>query len=207
MMKYHSVAEKETQEERAALYALGALGQHEARAFEEHLAEGCEACEAIYSEFEQTVGALAFAAPEAAPSPIVREKLSALLAGETKQEHSDSREAQSTASQFLTLRNEEGEWRKVGEGILAKQLFVDTKARTVTSLFRMQPGTRIPMHRHQGIEQCYIIEGDFHADDQALGAGDFHCALAGSTHTPVYTVGGALLLIVATEGYEVLEQH
>ncbi|MBD0325518.1 MAG: cupin domain-containing protein [Pyrinomonadaceae bacterium] len=206
MMKYHSVAEEET-EERAALYALGALSQHEARAFEEHLAEGCEACEAIYREFENTVGALAFAAPEASPSPIVREKLSALLAEETKEEHSDSRLPQSVPAQFLTLRNEEGEWQKVADGILAKQLFVDPKARTVTSLFRMMPGTRIPTHRHQGVEQCYIIEGDFHADDEALGPGDFHCALAGSTHKPVYTIGGALILIVATEGHEVVGQH
>ncbi len=206
MKHHHSVAEEETNE-RAALYALGALGQMEARAFEEHLAEGCEACAAAYRDFEQTSGALAFAAPEASPSPIVREKLSALLAEETKQEPATSRSLHSVPAQFLTLRNEEGEWRKVAEGILAKQLFADPQTRTVTSLFKMLPGTRIPMHRHHGVEQCYIIEGDFHADDKVLGAGDFHCALAGSTHKPVYTVSGALLLIVATEGYEVMEQH
>jgi predicted ChrR family anti-sigma factor len=205
-MKYHGVAEEET-DEQAALYALGALSQHEARAFEEHLAEGCEACEAAYRDFEQTVSALAFAAPEETPSSSVREELLALVSEETKEQPSDSRSTHSIPPQFMTLRAEEGEWQKLSEGIQVKQLYVDRQAGTVTSLFRMKPGTRIPTHRHHGVEQCYILEGDFHADDKVLGPGDYHCATAGSTHRPVYTVDGALLLIIATEGYEVLEKR
>jgi predicted ChrR family anti-sigma factor len=205
-MNYHSAAE-EDESERAALYALGALNQHEARAFEEHLAEGCEGCEAIHREFQQTVGALAFSVPEEAPSPGVRAELLSLLSEERRDAPADTRLPQSLPPQFMTIRAEEGDWRKLSNGILVKQLFADPQAKTVTSLFKMQPGTRVPMHHHHGVEQCYVIAGDFHADDKVLGPGDFHCAMAGSTHKPVYTVDGALLLIVATEGYEVLEQH
>lgn len=202
-MKYHSVAEEETNEW-AALYALGALNQQEARAFEEHLAEGCEACAANAIAFQATVGALAFSPAEATPSPAVRENLSALLAEEGKTKPSDAHFRPSVPPQFLTMRADEGEWREAAAGILVKQLFVDEKAKTVTSLFKLLPGTQIPKHRHHGIEQCYIIEGDFHADDKVLGPGDFHCAMSGSTHKPVYTVNGALVLIVSSEGYEVV---
>lgn len=202
-MKYHSVAEEETNEW-AALYALGALNQQEARAFEEHLAEGCEACAANALSFQEAVGALAFAPSEATPSPAVREKLSGFLAEEGKTKAADAHFKPSVPPQFLTLRANEGEWREAAAGILVKQLFADKKAKTVTSLFKFSPGTQIPKHRHHGIEQCYVIEGDFHADDKVLGPGDFHCAMSGSTHKPVYTVNGALVLIVSTEGYEVV---
>lgn len=205
-MKQHSAAEEEMNE-RAALYALGALSQHEARAFEEHLAEGCDACATIHRDFEETVATLGFAAPEATPPPRVREQLLACLAEETREQPAAATPLSQTPTQLLTLRADEGEWQKVTDGIFSKQLFVDHQAGTVTSLFKMLPGTLIPMHRHRGVEQCYVIEGDFHAAGQALGPGDYHCAMADSIHKPVYTVDGALVLIVATAGYEVLEQH
>jgi hypothetical protein len=42
--------------------------------------------------------------------------------------------------------------------------------------------------------------------DMTLSAGDFNCALSESVHQDIYTEGGALLLIVAPESYEVLAQ-
>jgi anti-sigma-K factor RskA len=54
--------------ELAALYALGALTQHEARSFEIHLQEGCPVCAAELRRFEHTVTNMGFAAEEL-PSP------------------------------------------------------------------------------------------------------------------------------------------
>ncbi|HEV7844480.1 MAG TPA: cupin domain-containing protein [Pyrinomonadaceae bacterium] len=191
--------------ERASLYALGALSQWEARAFEEHLSEGCELCATELQSFEETTRSLALAAPEAEPPARAREKLLSLVAGEM---HSDSTALCDAAlPSLVTLRADEGEWHTAGTGVLVKQLFTDPQTRMVTTLVKMKPGTRIPLHRHSGIEQCYVLEGDFHADNQKLGAGDFHIAHAGSIHEPVYTLEGALVLIIAPQGYEVLEQH
>jgi putative transcriptional regulator len=103
---------------------------------------------------------------------------------------------------LLTLRADEGRWHEVAKGISVKHLFTDPQNGMVTTLVRMKPGTRIPLHRHNGVEQCYVIEGDFHAADQKLGPGDFHCAQAGSVHEPVYTVEGALVLIIAPKDYD-----
>ena len=109
-------------------------------------------------------------------------------------------------SQFLTVRAHEGEWKKLSEGIFTKQLFVDETGSTVTSLYKMLPGTYVPTHRHLGVEECYIIDGDFHTSEGILGPGDFTIAMKDSVHPTLYSQNGALLLIVAHEGYEVLAQ-
>lgn len=187
--------------ERASLYALGALSQWEARAFEDHLSEGCEQCAAELESFEAVTESLALGAAEAEPPAQARSQLLSLAA----QEKARIRPADSpeTPSQMLlTLRADEGLWQEVARGISIKHLFTDPRNGMVTTLVSMKPGTRIPLHRHSGIEQCYVIEGDFHAANQKLGPGDFHCAQAGSVHEPVYTVEGALVLIIAPQDYD-----
>jgi predicted ChrR family anti-sigma factor len=192
--------------ERASLYALGALSVWELRAFEEHLAEGCERCAAELRSFEEVTCALGHAAPQQAPPASVREKLLSSIARE-KASSPPAAHSDTSSSLLMTLRAEEGEWHQAGKGIQVKQLFVDRQSGTVTTLVKMEPGARIPLHRHHGNEQCYIIEGDFQADNQSLGAGDFHCAQAGSVHEPVYTINGAMVLIVAPADYDALERH
>ena len=207
----HSVAEDALREQ-VALYALGALNQHEARAFEEHIEEGCPVCEAELRPFESVVAAIGFAAPEAEPPRVARAKLSARLA--ESDGHDDDKRTifpkelppQVDLSKFLIVRSGEGEWKKAAEGIFIKQLFADEAKGTVTSLYKLSPGASIPTHRHLGAEECYIIEGDFHTSAGVLGPGDFTCALKDSVHPQLYSQNGALLLIIAHEGYEVLAQ-
>lgn len=199
----HSWLEEET-EERAALHALGALGQHEARSFEEHLAEGCETCLAAASDFEAVVSKLAFAAPEAAPQASARDKLLSRLSAEDEPTTPAPTSAQHDNSQPLIVRADEGRWHKMCAGVIFKQLFKDATRNTVTSLVKLEPGAYIPMHRHQGIEECYVIEGDVFANNETLNAGDYTCAMEGSIHHAISTTGGALILIVGPESYEVL---
>jgi anti-sigma factor ChrR (cupin superfamily) len=198
----HSLMEEEL-EERASLYALGALNQHEARSFEEHLAEGCEACATGLSGFEAVVSSLACGAPDATPPASAREKLLARLGKETEPTPPAANSVDD-ASQPLVVRAGEGRWHEMCAGVLFKQLFADATRQTVTSLVRMQPGSQIPMHRHRGIEECYVIEGDVFANNETLGAGDYTCAMEGSIHHAISTNHGALLLIVSPESYEVL---
>lgn len=186
----------------AASYALGALTQHEARAFEEHLSGACEICSAELESFEQTVNDLALGVSEEAPPERLRSDLLARLnslpsAGE-KGRVPASRE-------FLSILAGEGEWQQLLEGVLIKQLHLDRASGIATSLVRMLPGTALPPHRHSGTEQFFVIEGDCSVRGQELGPGDFHRADAGSVHETTYTVNGTLFLLVAPEAYELLE--
>lgn len=109
---------------------------------------------------------------------------------------------------FLVVRAGEGEWRPTGDaGVSFKLLYVDRERSTVTTLVRMEPGARIPAHRHLGVEQCLVLEGDLRAGGVEMSAGDFNCSLPGSVHEDLTTDGGALFLIVGPERYETLRPH
>lgn len=205
----------------AALYALGALDAEEARAFEAHLEAGCAACAAEVEGFAAAVGELAHAAPPAEPPASVRERLLALVAegedgadgGTGTQRRGGSRgEPESRQpgppAGFFILRAGEGEWLPTeDEGVSYKMLYADRERGTVTSLVRMEPGARIPRHRHLGVEQCLVIEGDVRSGHHRMGAGDFNCSLPDSVHDELTSDGGALLLFVAPAAYEPLVAH
>ena len=63
-------------QERAALYALGALSQFEAHAFDSHLREGCPACDFELKQFNEVVGILGTTVEPVAPPPYLRDLLS-----------------------------------------------------------------------------------------------------------------------------------
>lgn len=188
----HSVADDEIREQ-LALYALGALSQQEARVVEHHLAEGCEVCASELQTFESVVEALGFAALPATPPAGVRAKLISELVGETKAVSPPLREALKNYS----LRANEGQWTETAQGVFEKHLFSDERRGTVTTLIKMMPGIKLPSHRHEGLEECLVIEGDFHVGSEEFGPGDFRCAMAGTIDETPFSINGALLLIVS----------
>ena len=186
-------------EEQAALYALGALSQHEARAFAERLAEGHDVSATASQAFEQVVGALSFSAPQATPSDNVRERLLAKVAATPQA--AKPMPAPSTTNQLVATRYKDIQWRDCGNGVFAKLLFKDPIARTATRLYKLAPGTVFTEHLHPGAEQCFILEGDFIVNGESFGPGDFHCAPLGSTHQHITTTTGTTLLVITPADY------
>jgi anti-sigma factor ChrR (cupin superfamily) len=200
----HNVAPDEMIE-LAASYSLGALSQQEARTFEDHLGEGCEACRAELVSFETTLTTMAIADEAQAPPVNVRDELLARVRAEAPAKAVSSEEPVSNAPDFISIHASEGKWWRVQKGIYVKQLSVDEKSGLVTSLVKMRPGTSLPVHRHDGVEQFYIIEGDCVVRGEVLGPGDYHRAAAGSIHESTYTVNGTMFLLVAPEHLHVLD--
>jgi anti-sigma-K factor RskA len=66
----------------AALYALGALSQSEARAFEAHLEEGCENCLIELGGFEEVAGLLGLSSIDANPPDYLRDMLALRISNE-----------------------------------------------------------------------------------------------------------------------------
>lgn len=181
-------------EEQAALHALGALSQHEARAFNERLLEGTAAYTTAAKAFESVVEALGFSASEATPSPAVRERLLAKITATPQA-------AQPAATPLVATRYQEIQWKECGNGVFAKLLFKDPVAGTVTRLYKLAPGTEFAEHTHPGAEQCFILEGDFIVNGESFGPGDFHCAPLGSTHQHITTTQGTTLLVITPADY------
>jgi anti-sigma factor ChrR (cupin superfamily) len=194
----HELSEIELQE-RAFLSAIGVLTAEEQLAFERHLAEGCDLCAAELAAQQEICAALAFAAPVVEPSPTVKDKLMKRIAEEKQANSQKQTEKAGEAAKFFTLYAAEGAWQMLSEGVFVKQLYVDKDKQTVTSLYKMEPGAQAPRHIHSGVEECFVIEGDFHINDLKLGPGDYHRAEPGSVHRKIRTEKGNLLLIIAPQ--------
>jgi quercetin dioxygenase-like cupin family protein len=184
-------------------YALEALTQSEARAFEEHLEQGCEVCQRELQGYESTVLALSLEAPPVNPPERLRDLLLERVSAEAAEHKQHA--LPSIDPDLITICANEGTWRETGdEGVLVKPLFFDEENGLVTTLMKLAPGARLPMHRHKGTEQCYVLEGDVLAASKRLGPGDFHVAMERSVHPPLESVEGAMLLLVSPVEYEVI---
>jgi anti-sigma-K factor RskA len=85
-------------QEMAALYALGALSQLEARAFEVHLLDGCPACELELKQFEEVAGLIGTTVQPVAPPAYLRDLLSVRLQRENSSAISMIRNASAVTS-------------------------------------------------------------------------------------------------------------
>jgi anti-sigma factor RsiW len=81
-VKHQGITEES--QEKAALYALGALTQHEARAFENHLSEGCPVCKSELAEFEMIAGNIGIVSSEVAPPTYLRDLLASRIEKEAQ---------------------------------------------------------------------------------------------------------------------------
>jgi anti-sigma factor ChrR (cupin superfamily) len=198
---------------RAALNALGTVTLNEVRAFEEDLAALDTTSKAELEEFDSVAGLLAFGASAAEPSADVWNRLCAVMDAEPKAQVASVKKTpvakqeteEAKPAPLLTVRKDEGVWQQVHEGIFAKTLFQNVKNGTTTYMVQFMPGAKTPLHRHPGMEECMVIEGDFQVDGKDLRAGDYHCATPGSIHDRPYSNNGAMVLIIAEGFYQVLE--
>src|SRR5262249_19600548 len=145
-MSPHSLDEAR---ERAALYALGALPEDEARAFALHL-DACATCSAETRAFIATTNDLGCAAPPQLPRPAVRQPLLERIASADvlAQQPNFKKEG------FLFVRSKHLPWHEGNApAIEVKTLFVDRDRGRVTRLVRMPPGSTLHPHRHVDVEE------------------------------------------------------
>lgn len=220
--------EHESYLELCELSALGVLEFQDRERLARHLADGCAECEARLHECREIAADLAEeAAAPLEPRAAVRRELFARIdaaeAGELEKakpggvepEPADepshqpwkgwSRDDASKAAGFLFKKFDEGAWEPTGvEGIEVRSLFVDPANNRMTALFRMAPGTTYIPHRHDGAEECYVVEGDLRVGDVVMHAGDYQHAAEGSIHGEQSTENGCVLLISSSMSDQLL---
>ena len=75
------------------------------------------------------------------------------------------------------------EWQSTPfPGIRIKILFQEPDGEGFTALFQADPGAKLPLHRHLGVEQSYISEGSLVDDEGVCTAGNFVWRHPGSVH-------------------------
>lgn len=91
-------------------------------------------------------------------------------------------------------------------GVEMKLLYKDEAAGRSTILFRMAPGSRVPLHMHTDVEQTYMLEGSLVDDQGSCDAGDFVWRPAGNTHE-AFAPDGALFLSIFLKPNKFLENQ
>ncbi|MBL8501484.1 MAG: cupin domain-containing protein [Nitrosomonas sp.] len=91
----------------------------------------------------------------------------------------------------VTIRSNQGQWRKILPGVCAKTLDQHNRA----FLLDIEPGASLPMHRHHEDEECIVLRGSASLGDLKVNTGDYHMARAGSRHGKISSASGALLYL------------
>jgi anti-sigma factor ChrR (cupin superfamily) len=199
-------------EDSAALFALGSLRGEEKASFEEHVQQGCAACEEALGELANVVENLSLAAPATEPSIRVRQRLLDSLDRESarRARREGSFEVHPMPAQqengillqqrgLLISRSSEMPWEQVAPGFSRKTLFVDPVRRYMTCLLRVEAGGRYPSHRHADVEELLVLEGELTIHGVSMRAGDYCRAEADSIHEETFTESGCLLLQMTSQ--------
>jgi anti-sigma factor ChrR (cupin superfamily) len=179
------------------LYALGMLTPEETAEFEAQLMAGNINAEAL-DENLRAVTALAEEMASVMPAPrrAVKDAIMAAIAPAEQKQPEEQK-------QTFVFANE-GEWQEMVPGISMKVLHHDADMNRTTVLVRLAPGAVYPSHRHRGLEECLVLEGDLHVDGTILHAGDFTASYEEKVHMDTHSNEGCLLLISSPLDDEIL---
>jgi quercetin dioxygenase-like cupin family protein len=199
----------------AALYALDALPADEKEAFEQYLKQATKQAAAELESFLEIAGKLGFSPAPAEPPASLRSQLMERIgsaAGATEGV-SDAGNISSVGANPVLL-NQAGllisrsgaiPWAAGSvPGVQVKPLFVDGVRNYSTALVRMAPGTIYPSHRHQDVEELFLLEGDLLVEGLRMAPGDYCRAEPDSLHGQVRTDAGALFLVLASNANEIV---
>ena len=79
-------------------------------------------------------------------------------------------------------------------GMKIKVLHYDPATEMLTMLSKLAPGSGIPEHTHEDLEQTFVLEGSLVDDEGACTAGNFVIRAKGSRHAPVAPEGCTMLV-------------
>lgn len=189
--------------ERAALHALGCFDDEETRELEHHLREGCSECRAEVEAFAATAADLACAAGALDPPAELRSNLFQRVLGRSPLASAPVLEKDGL--HFIrTAGLSTPAW--TAGGIEVHSLSVDRSRGYRTSLIRMQPGTELPVHRHAGVEESFILEGTLLVSGVSMGPGDYCRADPGTIHRNLFSPDGCVFIAVSSERDEILAE-
>jgi anti-sigma factor ChrR (cupin superfamily) len=104
------------------------------------------------------------------------------------------------ASRFIDT--ESVPWIETAPGNQMKVIYHDASSGMLTILSKLAPGSGIPAHVHEDLEQTFVLEGSLVDDEGECTAGNFVIRAKGSRHAPTAPNGCTMLVffLKPTEG-------
>jgi anti-sigma factor ChrR (cupin superfamily) len=179
------------------LYALDALPASDMAVVEAHLS-ACADCRQEMETLGPIVGSfVSWPTDVLRPSASLRGRLAQRIAAETGAEPVSPGPP----------RWAEPEWSEVAPGISCKLLATDTEERRVSMLVRLAPGTDYPPHRHAGVEELYMLDGELIVDDERFHPGDYRRGEAGDVDHRVWSETGCTCVLITSLDDAILSGH
>ncbi|MGH8316695.1 MAG: cupin domain-containing protein [Steroidobacteraceae bacterium] len=176
------------QAELLPLYVLHALPSSETRLLEAHLTS-CPECHRELQSLRPVVDSLiSWPTDILRPADSIWGRLQERIGGEASQA--------SVTPEVPAWR--EPEWEDVAPGIACKLLATDTERDRVSMLVRLAPDTAYPPHRHAGVEELFLLDGELWIEDRKLYPGDYNRAEAGMTDKRVWSETGCTCVLITS---------
>jgi anti-sigma factor ChrR (cupin superfamily) len=92
-------------------------------------------------------------------------------------------------------------WQERQPGVRGKNIWEHPESRRRAVMTRLEPGAKLPLHRHVGDELLYVVEGAIEDEFGVVTAGNMGYRPDGCVHA-VSTTNGATVLAIITGGVE-----
>jgi anti-sigma factor ChrR (cupin superfamily) len=182
--------------ELACAYALHVLPASDAAALQAHIAE-CPVCRREVQSLRPVIDRfVAWPADVLRPTRSLQRRLALRIAEETGQPPVPP----------PAPRWSEPTWERVAPGIECKLLATDAERHRVSMLVRLAPGASYPAHRHAGVEELHLLDGELWIDERKLFPGDYNYAAPGTGDQRVWSETGCTCVLV-TSTKDVLAQQ
>jgi hypothetical protein len=179
--------------ERVVLYALHSLPASEVPAAESQIAT-CADCRREMDALRPLVHTfVSWPTDVLRPSPSLWTRLAARIAAETGE-----------PIVAEPPRWAEAEWQEPAPGISCKLLATDDERRRVSMLVRLAPGTDYPSHRHAGVEELHLLDGELMVDDRTFYPGDYLQSEPGTVDQRVWSDTGCTCVLLTSFEDEIL---
>ena len=187
--------------------ASGSLGLGPSAVVGAHVA-GCARCGGVVEDFERVAGALLELLPDAdVPADGLARALAAIERDAPRSREAPPAPPPSRVEmpKGVALPQSVGDcdfspWRTIAPGIRVSRARAHWARAFNVKLLSVQPGKRLLMHGHRGVEWTCVLAGAFHDGRARFAAGDL-CEVDESVdHRPVVEPGEACVCLVAAEG-------
>ncbi len=164
-----------------ALAALEAVDLEAIRLADTYASTSME-LEQELAEMRRAVGAIPYGNTPLPISPNLKNRLFDRITAEEAQVNEP---IATDMMPFQAIRSSEMDWQPHPvPGVTIAILHADPLTRRLSALVRCQPGVHYPVHRHAGIEEILMLEGNFVCDGNTYGVGDYLRSGSGSAHAP-----------------------
>jgi anti-sigma factor ChrR (cupin superfamily) len=169
-------------------YALGSLTGSELAAAKAHIA-GCPDCRREVESLGPVIDHFAsWPTDLLRPSPLLQDRLARRVAEGT------GKDPVPPPPQHWS----EPKWTQVAPGIECKLLATDAERRRVSMLVRLAPGASYPAHRHAGVEELHLLDGELWIDERKLFPGDYNYGAPGAGDDRVWSETGCTCVLITS---------